>query len=187
MVSYFPLGAVGSTSYINLFYFVFSFIRLALDAKMKFRTSFQISRPATEDGAKEGARPGTSRHFKMPSLLERSPNDNGAKDGTRPGTSRHFKMSSLLERPSIANLTNRASQQKAEVPKYELSNGSVQKKAGAPNGSLPNLSTLPNEEAKNTPTRIAMQEFLQKTGANIKSTGAKLERRIPRRKSQKIV
>ena len=153
---------------------------------MKFRTSFQVSRPATEDGAKEGARPGTSRHFKIPGVLQRSPNDAGEKDGARPGTSRHFKMPSLLEKPSWANL-NAASRQKANVPKYELSNGSVQKKAGAPNGSLPNLATFPEEEAKNTPTRKAMQDFLQKTGANIKSTGAKLERRIPRRKSQRVV
>ena len=90
---------------------------------MKFRTSFQVSRQPTEDGA-------------------------------RPRTASHFKMHSLFEKPSKASLANGPNEHK--------------------------------EEPKNTPTRKAMQEFLQKTGANLKATGAKLERRVPRRKSKVV-
>ena len=96
----------------------------------KFRSSFQVSRPPKE----EGERPGTARHFKFPSLLEKQ---------------------------SKSSLVNGASESK--------------------------------EEAKSTPTKKAMQGFLQKTGnnlkatgANLKATGARLERRIPRRKSKVV-
>lgn len=54
------------------------------------------------------------------------------------------------------------------------------------NGTTPNGIDAP-KNAKNTPTRKAMQGFLQKTGANLKATGAKLEKRIPRRTKSKVV
>lgn len=41
-------------------------------------------------------------------------------------------------------------------------------------------------EPKGTPKKKAMQDFLQKTGASLKATGAKLERRIPRKKSKVV-
>jgi hypothetical protein len=158
---------------------------------MKFRTSFQIPRPATQDGAKDGARPGTSRHFKIPSLLSR---------------------------PSRSDLTNGASQRKAEESTVSLPNGTSQQKVDVSNGNLPNGTsrhkvtasdggllngTSPQKAvatkkgllngsnvrkgaSKTTPSRKAMQEFLQKTGANLKATGAKLEIRIPRRKSKVV-
>ena len=60
-----------------------------------------------------------------------------------------------------------------------------------------NANTNANEqqptEAKGTPTKKAMQDFLQKTGAGLRATGAslkarsaKLERRIPRKKSKVV-
>lgn len=87
-------------------------------------------------------------------------------DGERPSTAMHFKFPSLLEKQSKASLVNGASEAKEEAPR---------------------------EHAKTTPTKKAMQDFLQKTGdnlratgANLKATSARLERRIPRRKSNVV-
>ena len=59
--------------------------------------------------------------------------------------------------------------------------------------SLSNGAIEQKHETKDTPTKKAMQDFLQKTGlsiratgANLRATGAKLERRIPRRKSKVV-
>ena len=140
-------------------------------------------------------------------------------------------MPSLLHRPSKADLmndnTNGNVEKKADESKVNLPNGNAQpNKAKGSKNNLPkgtasatlakqetsgeqkNMSNggaanglSASKEARNTPTRKAMQGFLQKTGANLKATGAnlkvtganlkasgaKLERRIPRRTKSKVV
>ncbi len=65
-------------------------------------------------------------------------------------------------------------------------------------GSTSNVDNVANEkptalppirqDPKSTPTRKAMQDFLQKTGAGLRATGASLKaksaKRVPRRKSK---
>lgn len=190
---------------------------------MKFRTSFQIPRPSSDDAAKEGVRPGTSRHFKMPSLLSR-PSRSDLTNGTSPqkpeassvsltngtrqqeadvpngcipnGTSRHKTHA------SEGDLLNDASRHKTLASDKDALSGASPQKADAPNRNPINDSSTQQSDGqkaarvngtsaqkdawKNTPSRKAMQDFLQKTGANLKATGAKLERRIPRRKSKVV-
>lgn len=132
------------------------------------------------------------------------PDDEAAKDGERPGTSRHFKMPSLLHRPSRGDFTNGningGSEKKAKESKVSLpsgTSGATLHQNDAPSRTVTNDSSASKDTAKNTPSRKAMQDFLQKTsanikatsaktGANIKATSAKLERRIPRRKSKVV-
>lgn len=90
-------------------------------------------------------------------------------DGGRPSTASYFKFPGIKEKQSVTTLSNGTEdKQPQEQPPQQ---------AGA----------------KNTPTRKAMQDFLQKTGASLKSTGAtlrakgaKFEKRIPRKKAKVV-
>lgn len=91
-------------------------------------------------------------------------------DSGRPSTG-YFKFPHVREKQSVTTLSNGAEE-----------DGKVAEESQPQSGGV-----------KSTPTKKAMQDFLHKTGASLKSTGAslkakgaKFEKRIPRKKTKVV-
>lgn len=149
---------------------------------MKFRTpTFQVSRDPKEDGFKPTP-------FKMPTMpvlrerKSRSALANGAENGTerppsRPGTGWLKRKQS---QPNLGNAPLDAGEDVPPVPAISF----LRKKK-----SMPNLSAGENDgkDAAQSPAmKQAFRDLMQKTGTNLRETGAKLESKMPQKKSKVV-
>lgn len=130
----------------------------------------------------------------MPSLLQRSSmaNLNGGMNGSTkevsvaPKDPNGTAKESQAEKRNASFASNDSFDKTQEPKKFVLSNGVVQPKEEVVKSSQPNGNGTAKTDWKNTPSKKAMQDFLQKTQANIKAKGAKLEIRIPKRRSKVV-
>lgn len=144
---------------------------------MKFRApTFQASRDPNEDGFKPTP-------FKMPTMpllrekKSKAAMDNGADNGnerppSRPGTG------FLRRKRSRPNLSNDVEHRSEDVPPVPTM-GFLKKKMSMPN--LGHGADDGRDEAQSPAMKQALRDLLQKTGTNIRETGAKLESRIPQK------